>query len=385
MAWTSRVPASDSPAVAAALLRAIRHLPTRSPRWHAACPPVHPPNNLLLRKGHVMPESMCLVSVVIPVFNSAPTLARAAASALCQTVAPLELLIVDDGSRDSSAAEAHRIAASDNRVRVIALPENRGKPFAMNLAIAEARGTWIAVLDADDCYADSRLATLIAAGEQNAADLVADNQYFHDPGAGQTIRTAFSPTVVDRILTRHDFIAGSDALADFNFGMLKPVIRADFIRRTGLLYREAARLSENFLYLVEFFAAGGRAFLVARPLYYWTQAFGSVSRRWTETGAGPWRYDFQAARAPHREVRESLRELGDADLIALLDRRDRALRKLHLLREISRLRDTNRGLAALALAIACHPSLWPLVLRRALHAMSPPRTNSRIGVDSTVT
>jgi len=361
MAWTSRVPASDSPAVAAALLRAIRHLPTRSPRWHAACPPVHPPNNLLLRKGHVMPESMCLVSVVIPVFNSAPTLARAAASALCQTVAPLELLIVDDGSRDSSAAEAHRIAASDNRVRVIALPENRGKPFAMNLAIAEARGTWIAVLDADDCYADSRLATLIAAGEQNAADLVADNQYFHDPGAGQTIRTAFSPTVVDRILTRHDFIAGSDALADFNFGMLKPVIRA------------------------EFFAAGGRAFLVARPLYYWTQAFGSVSRRWTETGAGPWRYDFQAARAPHREVRESLRELGDADLIALLDRRDRALRKLHLLREISRLRDTNRGLAALALAIACHPSLWPLVLRRALHAMSPPRTNSRIGVDSTVT
>jgi glycosyltransferase involved in cell wall biosynthesis len=317
-----------------------------------------------------MSQAACLISVVIPVFNSAGTLWRAVRSALCQEVYPLEVIIVDDGSRDDSLAEATRISGLDDRVRVIALPENRGKPHAMNRAVAEARGTWIAVLDADDCYADYRLPILIAAAERNAADLVADNQYFHDAGAGEVVGTAFPDTSVDGPLTRRDFVAGSDALADFNFGMLKPVIRADFIHRTGLRYRENARLSEDFLYLVEFYAAGGRAWLVSRPLYHWTQAFGTVSRRWTETGSGPWRYDYLAARAAHAEVRECLRDDADTDLIALLERRDRALRRLHWLRELSRMRDAGRGIPVLAGFTLRHPSLWSLIPGRALRAMS---------------
>src|SRR4051794_39092797 len=76
---------------------------------------------------HAMPPDPCLVTVIIPVFNSAATLARAARSALRQAVAPLELLIVDDGSTDASLAEATRIAETDPRARVIASPENRGK------------------------------------------------------------------------------------------------------------------------------------------------------------------------------------------------------------------------------------------------------------------
>src|SRR5580658_2435485 len=127
-----------------------------------------------------MPANPCLVTVIIPVFNSATTLARAATSALRQNVAPLELLIIDDGSEDGSLAEASRIAGTDARVRVMAVRENRGKPHAMNRAVAQAHGHWIAVLDADDCYADDRLAVLIAAAERNAADLVADNQYLYD-------------------------------------------------------------------------------------------------------------------------------------------------------------------------------------------------------------
>ena len=318
----------------------------------------------------------CHVTVVIPVFNSAPTLWRAARSALRHSVWPLEVIIVDDGSHDWSLAEAQRIAALDDRVRVIALAENRGKPFAMNRAIAEARGTWIAVLDADDCYADDRIATLIAAAERNAADLVADNQYLRDAGAGQVVGTAFPAARGDGPLTRRDFIAGSDALAKFNFGMLKPVIYAEFARRTGLRYRETARLSEDFLYLVEFFAAGGRAWLVSRPLYYWTEAYGSVSRRWTETGSGPWRYDFLAARAAHAEVREALGNGDHQDLIALLDRRERALQRLHWLREFCRLRDAGGGLPELARSALRHPSIWPFILRRVLRGRSRPAVAS---------
>jgi succinoglycan biosynthesis protein ExoO len=315
-----------------------------------------------------MPAEPCLVTIVIPVFNSAITLARAARSALRQTVASLEVLIVDDGSTDPSLAEATRIAETDPRVRVIAVRKNRGKPHAMNRAIEQARGDWIAVLDADDRYADERLATLIAAAERNGVDLVADNQYLHDAGAGQTVGTAFPPRRPDAALTRRKFIAGSDPFAAFNYGMLKPVVRTAFIRRTGLRYRENARLSEDFLYLVEFFAAGGRAWLVARPLYHWTQAFGSLSRQWTDTGAGAWRYDFLSARAAHAEVRNAMAPAAHADLIRLLDRRDAALRQLHWFRDLCRSREGGQGLGLLLRMISQQPSMWPFVLRRVLHA-----------------
>lgn len=317
-----------------------------------------------------MSTAPCLVTVIIPVFNSAATLWRAAASALRQTPAPLELIIVDDGSSDGTLREARRIAGLDDRVRVIGLPENRGKPHAMNLAIAQALGEWIAVLDADDCFADDRLALLIAGAQRRGVEMVADNQYFFDVGAGQVVGTAFAPDRSDTPLTRREFIAGADPLADFNLGMLKPVIRADFIRRTGLRYRENARLGEDLLYLVEFFAAGGRGCLVSRPLYCWTQAFGGISRRWTDTGVGPWRYDFLAARAANAEVRAALSATADGDLIALLERRDRAFRRLHCWSELSRLRNETAGPAKLAAFALRHPAIWLLLPGRAWRALA---------------
>jgi succinoglycan biosynthesis protein ExoO len=323
---------------------------------------------------HAMPPDLdpCLVTVVIPVFNSANTLARAACSALRQSVTPLEVLIVDDGSTDSTAAEASRIAATDPRVRLIVSRENRGKPHAMNRAVAQARGRWIAVLDADDCYANGRLASLIATAERTGVDLVADNQYLHDAGAGQIVGTAF-PTGIswgrrDTALTRRKFIAGCDPFAAFNYGMLKPVIRAGFIRRSGLRYRENARLSEDFLYLVEFFAAGGEAWLVSRPMYYWTQAFGSLSRQWTSTGAGAWRYNFLSALAANAEVRSAMAPAANADLIRLLEQRDTALRQLHWFSELCRSRDAGLGKATLLRMISRQPAMWRFVMRRALHA-----------------
>src|SRR5262245_25259606 len=106
----------------------------------------------------------CSVSVIIPSFNSADTLSRAARSVLEQSLQDIELVIVDDGSHDCSLAEAHRLAACDDRVHVIALPHNCGKAHAMNRAIADVAGAWVAVLDADDWYEPTRLATLVSIG-----------------------------------------------------------------------------------------------------------------------------------------------------------------------------------------------------------------------------
>jgi succinoglycan biosynthesis protein ExoO len=315
-----------------------------------------------------MQAEPCRVSVVIPLYNSAPTLRRAVASALAQTLTDIEVLIVDDGSQDASLSLAHQLAAEDPRVRVIALPENRGKPHAMNVAIAAARGTWTAVLDADDWYAPERLATLVTAGETHQVALTADNQLFYDAAADCFVRTAFPTATGDRTLTKAAFIAGSDPYADFNFGLLKPLVRTDFIRRTGLSYRENARLSEDFLYLVEFFAAGGTGVLVSQPLYNWTQPFGTRSRQWTTTGAGRWRYDFRSALAANAEVLCIMRDRHHRDLARLLVSRARAYKRLHFLNEINRMRAEGATLPRLLGTVMQHPSVWPRLVRRVVHA-----------------
>jgi succinoglycan biosynthesis protein ExoO len=315
-----------------------------------------------------MPAEPCRVSVVIPLYNSAATLRRAVASALEQSLQDIEVLIVDDGSQDASLSLAHQLAAEDPRVRVIALPENRGKPHAMNVAIAAARGVWTAVLDADDWYAPERLTTLVTAGDAYQVALTADNQLFFDAAADCFVRTAFPTATGDRTLTKTAFIAGSDPYADFNFGLLKPVVRTDFIRRTGLSYRENARLSEDFLYLVEFFAAGGTGVLVSQPLYNWTQPFGTRSRQWTTTGAGSWRYDFRSALAANAEVLRMMRERHQHDLAKLLVSRARAYKRLHFLNEINRMRAEGAALPRLLGTVMRHPSIWPQLARRVIRA-----------------
>jgi succinoglycan biosynthesis protein ExoO len=308
----------------------------------------------------------CCVSVLVPAYNSGTTLPRAVRSALGQDLRELEVLIIDDGSRDDTQLAVHTLAAADPRVRAITLRQNRGKPFAMNTGIAAANGRWIAVLDADDWYAPDRLSTLVKSAERGQVELVADNQFHYDAGAAQVVRTAFPAQDADRPLDKATFIAESDPYAEFNFGMLKPVVRADFIRSTGLAYREDAKLSEDFLYMLEFLAAGGRGLVVSRPFYYWSQAFGTISRRWTETGDGRWRYDFLSAAAASAEVRYTMQRAGEVELAALLHRRVLAFRRLHRVQEISRLRAEGATLTRLGREILGHPSIWPLLAQRAV-------------------
>ncbi len=96
------------------------------------------------------------ISVVIPVHNGEAFLAQAVESVLAQTYRALELLIVDDGSTDGSRAVMERYARLDTRVRILC-QENLGVSAAGNLGFAEARGEWVARLDADDVFLPQKL------------------------------------------------------------------------------------------------------------------------------------------------------------------------------------------------------------------------------------
>jgi glycosyltransferase involved in cell wall biosynthesis len=95
-----------------------------------------------------------LVSVVIPCHNSAPYLRQAVASAVAQSLAELEIILVDDGSRDGTAALIRDLIAAHPQRRMRAIFQDRaGVAAARNTGIAAARGRYLLPLDADDLIA----------------------------------------------------------------------------------------------------------------------------------------------------------------------------------------------------------------------------------------
>ena len=111
------------------------------------------------------------ISVIVPVYNTEKYLHRCIDSVLAQTYKDFELLLIDDGSKDSSGAICDEYAARDSRVKVFH-KENGGVSFARNAGLAIASGDWIMHLDGDDWIAPDIQERLIRKGEDTGADIV---------------------------------------------------------------------------------------------------------------------------------------------------------------------------------------------------------------------
>ncbi len=97
------------------------------------------------------------VSVLLPLYNAEQSLAQCLDSILSQTHANFEVIAVDDGSTDSSAAILSRYTQLDFRIKPHYLPENRGIVSALNAGLEKCQGKWVARMDADDLMHNRRL------------------------------------------------------------------------------------------------------------------------------------------------------------------------------------------------------------------------------------
>ena len=98
------------------------------------------------------------ISVVIAVHDGEAMIGDAIASVLAQTRPPSEVIVVDDGSSDGTAAVVDGISAGHPLVRRVRQDPNQGQAAALNRGVAEARGAYLAFLDADDVWRPDKLA-----------------------------------------------------------------------------------------------------------------------------------------------------------------------------------------------------------------------------------
>lgn len=134
-----------------------------------------------------------LFSIIIPVYNATKTLRAAVDSILKQSVQDLELLLVDDGSRDGSSELCRELAEQDARVRTI-FQKNGGICSARNSGLAQARGQYVGFCDDDDRYLPSALQTAKKMIEQTGADVVRGGyELQREAQAGYMVRLPHEP------------------------------------------------------------------------------------------------------------------------------------------------------------------------------------------------
>lgn len=221
------------------------------------------------------------LSVVIPVFNAAPFLRECLDSLRAQTFADWEVICVDDGSTDASAAILREYAARDPRFVPVFKEKNSGYGATVNLGLARARGDYVAILEPDDALASpdvyAELAALVA--RFPGIDVVKGDYNFYCGKTGRrerafALRACPKGESVDAERCR--------ALFALPLSVWSAFYRAAFLRERGIAFLETAGASfQDNAFSFKVFASAQSVVLLDVPVVDYRQdnAASSVKSR----------------------------------------------------------------------------------------------------------
>ena len=186
---------------------------------------------------------MAAVSIIIPVYNAESYLERCINSVLSQSCPDIEVLLIDDGSTDSSFEICRRLAKKDARL-LIHHQENGGEGSARNTGMALAHGKYLMFADNDDVLPPDAVAILLGAMERSNADLA----------VGEYTRVIGSLRIRRRMLPAYDLLsmqeymtahARSPRATDYYFLCVwNKMFRAEIIKNHGITMNPRALLND---------------------------------------------------------------------------------------------------------------------------------------------
>jgi succinoglycan biosynthesis protein ExoO len=250
------------------------------------------------------------VSVVVPAYNAEDYIGACIQSVLEQSFHDFEILVVDDCSTDATMRAVQRF--HEDRIRLFENQQNMGPSYSRNRAIDQARGDWLALLDADDWWAAERLEKLLAVAEREAVDMVADDLLVVPDGSRKPINSALSarglnlqqPTRVSPV-----------TFVDWDLGITQPLIRRAFLADSGVRLDESLRCGVDFDFFLRCFLKGATFVLVPEAYYFYRARPGSITSRRIEL--------FTRNREATRRYLEEDSVRQDPELSAALRRRER--------------------------------------------------------------
>lgn len=213
------------------------------------------------------------VSIIIPIYNAEKHLRRCVDSVLKQDFEDFELILMNDGSRDSSGMICDTYAEKDERVHVVH-KENSGVSDTRNQAMTLARGEYLQFLDSDDWITPDATGLLVRMATEHDCEMVIADFY-------RVIGERLSPKGKireDGILSREDFaMEMMENPADFYYGVLwNKLYRRDIIEKNNLCMDKDISWCEDFIFNMEYIRHVKQVYALHVPMYYYVKTPGSL-------------------------------------------------------------------------------------------------------------
>jgi glycosyltransferase EpsE len=209
------------------------------------------------------------VSIIMGIYNCAPTLVESLDSIARQTYTDWEMILCDDGSTDDTLQVAREWAQRDHRTKVLANDRNLGLARTLDRCITEACGELLARQDGDDISEPERLAKLVAAMEANPEIAVVSSwmSCFDEKGLWGMVRTKMFPTA-------EDFLSGSPICHAPCMMRPAPVLAVGGYGAQSWVLRD-----QDYYLWFRLYAAGYKAMNLQEPLYRMRDDENARSRR----------------------------------------------------------------------------------------------------------
>lgn len=224
------------------------------------------------------------ISVIIPAYNIEGYIARCIECVKEQTYKNLEIIVVDDGSKDNTPQILDEIAKTDDRIVVIH-KENEGVSVARNTGIEKATGEYFFFFDGDDFFEKNTIEKIYFTALEKDVDTVIYGYYRYENDAvkekclprfdrdmylGEEIIKELVPAFIglsyDNI---NDFIAHKEgALYVENPALWRCMVNADIVRKNNLTFKKGLKVGEDTVFISEYLSCSEKCFVLQECFYY---------------------------------------------------------------------------------------------------------------------
>lgn len=234
-----------------------------------------------------------LISIIVPVYNSAKSLSQCLDSLCSQSYSNLEILVIDDGSIDSSSSIYSRYACQDPRVKVHKI-DNSGVSFVRNLGIELSTGQFIGFCDSDDWIEPDMFETLLKSILDAEADVAICSYYKHRKDG------VYAHNIIyDRLYTGQKALFESVIDKDLNNFVWSILVKSEIAKETA--FPVGRSLFEDTIFFYKMFERAHTVVHINSALYHYIRS--------DESALGEWDLLNQLAYIEAQQIR--YQDLGD--------------------------------------------------------------------------
>lgn len=258
---------------------------------------------------------MELISIIVPVYNVERYLEQCIESLVNQTYKNLEIILVNDGSTDSSGSLCEKLAKTDKRIRVIH-KNNEGLGFARNTGMEVMNGKYVTFIDSDD-YADSNLIELLYTNLKNENADTCIGGFKRVKNSGEVIfkeqydRVVYSDGEVKNNLLIKMLGSSPEKSDAIRMSVWNVIYSADIIRNSNLKFpSERELISEDIIFDVKYYQGSKRVVVIDSLAYNYRINEESLTRKYKSDR-------FEKCKILYEELKNQVNKIYDDDMAIL--------------------------------------------------------------------